>query len=226
MSCHLGGIAALGPDGIVEKLNNSFAIVVIASFFSLVLLGISGLHPQYLLHQNIYAVLHTIPVMFVALVYHNIVPSICSQLSYHKQSIKKVLFVGTIIPTLMFVVWNAVILGSIDSSLYTSMKIDPLDILRTNSQSGFIGPMISLFSMAAIVTSFIGFIYGLMEFFADVFTGKSKKDASLAGLVLLPPMVIAMADPNIFMNALDYAGTYGISMLFGVLPISLAFVLR
>jgi hypothetical protein len=54
----------------------------------------------------------------------------------------------------------------------------------------------------------IGFVIGLMDFFADAFPGRSKRDYLLYSLVLLPPTIIAIADPNIFRGALEYAGTY------------------
>jgi hypothetical protein len=44
--------------------------------------------------------------------------------------------------------------------------------------------------------------------------------------ILVPPLVVAEYDPNIFLNALDAAGLYGISFLYGVLPPMLAYRLR
>ncbi len=40
--------------------------------------------------------------------------------------------------------------------------------------------------------------------------------------VLLPPLAFALLKPDIFLSALDYAGTYGVMSLFGVLPAVLA----
>ena len=45
-----------------------------------------------------------------------------------------------------------------------------------------------------------------MDFFSDLFPAKSKRDLSLYAAVLLPPTLIAIADPNIFRGALDFAG--------------------
>ena len=54
-----------------------------------------------------------------------------------------------------------------------------------------------------------------------------QRDTLLYSLVLLPPTVIAaISDPSIFLKALDVAGTYGISILFGILPVLLAYKAR
>ena len=45
-----------------------------------------------------------------------------------------------------------------------------------------------------------------MDFFSDLFPQNSKRDVFLYAAVLLPPTLIAIADPNIFRGALDLAG--------------------
>ena len=114
--------------------------------------------------------------------------------------------------------------------------------------------LVQLFSEAAIVTSFIGFVIGLIGFFKDIFPATTttsssssssssssatttsplstldnnrQRDTLLYCLVLLPPTAIAaVSDPSIFLKALDVAGTYGISILFGILPVLLAIKAR
>ena len=46
---------------------------------------------------------------------------------------------------------------------------------------------------------------GLMDFFSDLFPDKSSRDYSLYALVLVPPTIIAVADPTVFRGALDIA---------------------
>ena len=80
-------------------------------------------------------------------------------------------------------------------------------------------PLIQTFSFMAIVTSFIGFILGLTEFWQDVLPMQSDKSRLPAyALTLVPPYALALAYPDIFFQALDKAGTYGVMVLFGVLP--------
>lgn len=37
-------------------------------------------------------------------------------------------------------------------------------------------------------------------------------------LTILPPTIMACLEPDVFFNALEFAGTYGVLILFGILP--------
>ena len=50
--------------------------------------------------------------------------------------------------------------------------------------------------------------------------------AILYALTLLPPLGFALWDPTIFFAALDNAGTYGILVIFGLLPALMAWEQR
>ena len=109
----VGGLLAFGSQSLVESVNNFLVLVVLTSFGGLVSLQIPGLQIAQLLHPQDYsAVLPAVPVMFVALVYHNIVPTICSALKYDRKKITIALTAGTFIPLVMFIVWIGVSLGS------------------------------------------------------------------------------------------------------------------
>jgi len=41
-------------------------------------------------------------------------------------------------------------------------------------------------------------------------------------LTLLPPLFLSLLDPEIFFKALDFAGTYGVLVLFGVFPAAMS----
>ncbi|KAH9741857.1 hypothetical protein KPL70_002772 [Citrus sinensis] len=108
--------------------------------------------------------------------------------------------------------------GSISGLEMSSGQIvDPIQQLR--SSNGAVGPIIEVFSFLAIATSYIGFILGLSDFLADLLklpSGQSSPQPYL--LTLIPPLVLSLLDPEIFFKALDFAGTYGVLVLFGILP--------
>lgn len=52
------------------------------------------------------------------------------------------------------------------------------------------------------------------------------REIPLYGAILLPPLAVAVTDPDIFFAALDTAGTFGISLLCGVLPAAMAWQQR
>jgi tyrosine-specific transport protein len=133
---------------------------------------------------------------------------------------------GTGVPLVMFLVWNAVILGTnsslIDSNGAIQAISDPL--MRLRSASGIVGPTIEVFSLFAVATSYIGFTLGLSDFLCDLLKlpGGGQRQPLPYILTLFPPLVLALLSPDIFYKALDFAGTYGVLVLFGVLPAAMA----
>jgi tyrosine-specific transport protein len=100
-----------------------------------------------------------------------------------------------------------------------AQDLDPVLLLRQKSEA--VGPLIEVFSLLAIATSFIGFVLGLSDFFADIFNLRNARAPAYA-LTLLPPYALALAYPDVFFSALDLAGTYGVLVLFGLLPPAMA----
>ena len=106
--------------------------------------------------------------------------------------------------------------------------MDPVALLQASASSGGSGAilanLVTTFSSLAVVTSLIGFVYGLLDGWTDVFglptegPAYEKWKAPLFGLIFLPPLALSVTDPDIFFTALDYGGAFGVSTLFLVLP--------
>ncbi|MEL7244799.1 MAG: aromatic amino acid transport family protein, partial [Cyanobacteria bacterium J06573_2] len=60
----------------------------------------------------------------------------------------------------------------------------------------------------------------------NLFSGGSKASLPLISLILFPPMGFSALNPNIFYTALDYAGTFSVSILGGVIPAVMAWKQR
>ncbi|MEO0935082.1 MAG: aromatic amino acid transport family protein [Cyanobacteria bacterium J06641_2] len=227
-----GAILYLGRDRFIERLNSFFVLVVIASFVGLLLLGVTQVHPNSLLSQDWTALPPALSVMLVALFFHNIVPVVATQLEGDRDKVRQSIVVGSAIPLMMFLLWNAVILGSVTPTMLenigNSSVFDPLQILRAGDAGEWLGILVTVFSEFAIATSFIGFFYGLRDLFKDMnlFSGGSKASLPLISLILFPPMGFSALNPNIFYTALDYAGTFSVSILGGVIPAVMAWKQR
>lgn len=220
-----GGIMYFGRERLVEKLNSAFVAIVIASFLGLLLFGFGQVKGAGLLFQNWSALPNAVPVMLVALFYHNVIPVITLQLEGDARLIRSSIFIGSAIPLIMFLAWNAVVLGSVSPALVQGVSngrtvFDPLQILRDNGTGEWLGVLVSVFSEFAIVTSFIGFVYGLLDLFKSIsFVAPNESSLRKAlSLILFPPMSMSALNPSIFFTALDYAGTFSISVLGGIIP--------
>jgi tyrosine-specific transport protein len=226
-----GSILLFGSEKFVGKFNDVSLLVVILSFLGLVCILSSLFNSQQLLAFNDFASIpKAVPIMFLSLVYHNVIPVISEKLKYDRKSITNAILIGTFIPLFMFVLWIALILGiklPVDEGSLAGMKVDPVMLLRINPENKFLGPVLSLFSEFAISTSFTGFVLGLINFFKDIFPNRLESDPFFYVLILLPPLIVSLlGGSDLFLSALDAAGTYGITFLFGVLPVFMVLRLR
>ncbi|XP_022756698.1 uncharacterized protein LOC111304413 isoform X3 [Durio zibethinus] len=217
-----GGICYFGSQRFIGAVNGVLVFGIISSFTALVAVASGGLEWDALLKANFEAVPMSIPIIALAFVYQNVVPVLCTNLEGNMSKVRTAIVLGTAIPLGLFLVWNAVILGSISNLEMSSDKmIDPLQQLR--SSNGVVGPIIEAFSLLAIATSYIGFVLGLSDFLADLLklpSGENRPQPYL--LTLIPPLGLALLDPEIFFKALDFAGTYGVLVLFGILPAAMS----
>ncbi|XP_022932959.1 uncharacterized protein LOC111439555 isoform X3 [Cucurbita moschata] len=161
-----GGICYFGSQRSIGAINGALVIGIIISFVGLVAVASGGLHWDALLKANFEAVPMSIPIIALSFVYQNVVPVLCTNLEGNLAKVRTSIVIGTAIPLVLFLVWNGVILGTISNLDMGSDKIlDPLQQLR--STNGDVGPIVEVFSLLAIATSYIGFVLGLSDFLAD-----------------------------------------------------------
>ena len=99
----------------------------------------------------------------------------------------------------------------------TAVTVDPLLAIR--SSGPLAGVLVDTFSLLAIATSFIGFVLGLTEFVAEALQKPLSADKTVPYVAtLVPPLALALISPGLFYSALDFAGTYGVLVLFGLVP--------
>lgn len=210
----IGGAMYALSTRAVERINNVLVGAVVATFAAVVWASgthvevgrlIGNMHWESLAHGKLLSVL------FVSCVYHNVVSSITMRLEGDRRKIRRVILGGTAVPLSMFLVYNAAILGSGGVSAQNEVAV-------------------AVFSLLAVATSFVGFVEGLTELWTDVRLsrlGESQERVTKTRhrdflATLVPPVVFTALSPDVFLQALDAAGTYGIAVLFGGLPAAMA----
>uniref|UniRef100_A0A7N0V0Q0 Tyrosine-specific transport protein n=2 Tax=Kalanchoe fedtschenkoi TaxID=63787 RepID=A0A7N0V0Q0_KALFE len=222
----LGGICYSGSQRLIGAINGVLVLGILISFAALV--GVAGGDLQWdaLLKANFQAVPFSIPIIALSFVYQNVVPVLCTDLEGDLPRVRAAIILGTAIPLVLFLTWDAVILGSISNHENVGDKIvDPIQQLQ--STNGIVGPIVQVFSLLAIATSYIGFVLGLSDFLADLLKLPVGQNKPLPyALTLIPPLILSLLDPEIFFKALDFAGTYGVLVLFGILPAAMSWADR
>lgn len=218
-----GGICYWGSQRTIGAINGFLVFGILISFAALVGVAATDIEWSSLLQANFKAVPKSIPIICLSFVYQNVVPVLCTNLEGNLPKVRTAIVVGTAIPLVMFLVWDAVILGTISHFNVNGVHmVDPL--LQLRSSSGMVGPIVETFSFLAIGTSYIGFVLGLADFLSDLLklpSGRRQQPLPYL-LTIIPPLVLALLNPDIFFKALDFAGTYGVLLLFGILPAAMS----
>eukprot|EP00178_Gracilaria_changii_P027417 TRINITY_DN876_c0_g1_i4.p1 TRINITY_DN876_c0_g1~~TRINITY_DN876_c0_g1_i4.p1 ORF type:complete len:461 (-),score=145.14 TRINITY_DN876_c0_g1_i4:160-1542(-) len=219
----IGALMLSLPPRHMQRLNNVLVAAVVVAFGALLSSPAAAPHWHTLLSQQHWQLLPSgalLPVLFVSCVFHNVVPTVSMRLEGDARRIRRVIVVGSAVPLLMFVAYNAIMLANGAGGGGAPQMQQQLSV--------------SVFSTLAIVTSFIGFVDGLTELSADAraslcaerFENARAGSALDMALSVAPPALFASVWPHVFLRALDVAGTFGIAVLFGVLPVAMTWRLR
>lgn len=175
-------------------------------------------------------VLTAIPTMLQLLSFGEILPHVCHMLKYQSQAIQTSILWGSSIPLLLLTGWaglGVALLGPLTNS-------DPIQVLLSTG-SRAMQQRLMILATSAIGTTILGSFLALNSVYCDITQGSSHGTTShlpsrsrlqhplIATLsIVIPPMAISITSPTTFLRAIDFAGSYPVLLLFGVIPPVLA----
>ncbi|KAK3003526.1 hypothetical protein RJ639_018375 [Escallonia herrerae] len=188
----------------------------------------------------------TFPVMIFSLVYHDLAPVLCAYLGGDLRRIRTSVLLGSIVPLLALLVWDAIAIGL---SSQADQFTDPVELLTRVKWSG-VPVMVEAFSLLAVGTSLIGTLLSFSQFFNEQLTNltsyspsrqksekpredsgtrkwwtKNKVNLTATAIVIAPSLLVSTTVPDVFSAATDIAGGYCMTMLYGVLPPAMAWAM-
>ena len=207
-------------------LNHLLVWGLVASYGFFVLVGLPHMDmTKWTLIGKWKYALWALPIVFTSFSYQGTLPTVYNYLKGDIKSIRKAVIIGSSIPFIAYVIWDLLIKAIIpipgpDGLALATTAVGPLQKLLPGTPIYILGQLFAFFAGA---TSLIGVSLGLMDFLADSFRmahrGRARLFIGLA--VFVPPTLIAMIDPNIFLRALGYAGGIGCTLLLGFFPIAI-----
>jgi tyrosine-specific transport protein len=222
-------IVCLGTKTI-DKINRVFMFGMMASFILLTAIFMPNIKGDHLVTGSIASVYSAIPIIATSFGFHIIIPSIRSYLHSDVVAIKKVLFAGSFIPVVIYIIWQIVILGVVPATGANSLHQildsgNPINLSYALSQivhSKALLNIINIFSLCIIATSFIGVSMSLFDFVADgLGVSKNRLGKTIIAIVsFLPPMLIVISRADYFFVVLGYAGVL-VALLLCLLPASM-----
>jgi tyrosine-specific transport protein len=159
--------------------------------------------------------------------YASILPSIRSYLNSNAKKLYFAAILGGFIPLLFYLAWIIVVQGTIPAATMSMMKTTahPLKVmveqLAGHVNNHQINALTNVFTSICVLTSFLSVSLGLSDFLADgtkIDKQRHFGNFLMVSLALIPPLIIVLLSPAIFLRALNYAGILCVALLF-MLPI-------
>lgn len=170
-----------------------------------------------------------IPVVFTSFGYHIIQNTMVVYCDYNPVALKKAFFWGSLIPLVAYVSWVAVTLSILSAKapeFYQTLltqKVELGQLMQALSQASgcsWLQPVSWIVGLSAILTSAIGVGLAIISFWEQHLPSKVAKRPLILGLALIPPLLVGLLTPGIFIRALGFAGLI-LTMIAIFLPIYL-----
>lgn len=224
---------ALGGLAFVRKYNTLLMILLWVSFGVIVFIAGEHVEPVRLKYKDWGFLPVAIPIIVTSFHFHNIIPNVCHELNWDMSKVWKTVALGMGVGYVMNAAWILVGVGALplaeggDSVLYSFRHNIPATVPMIQIIHSKTFTVVSmLFALLSIATSYITNGIGLMGFNRDLLLGLTKTRSRKAVIVatFLPPLVISLVYPSIFLKAINVVGGIGIVTLFGVLPCVIALI--
>jgi tyrosine-specific transport protein len=227
-----GYIVYLGIQS-VDYLNRGLMSVKLLAFVLLISLAIPVVHIPYLTAGGEpKALLDSVMLMITSYGFATIVPSLRSYFHDDVIKLRKVILIGSFIPFVCYMLWNLVIIGNLprvgqnglEPMLQSqSSTSDLVNALMHVLHNPWITNLAHLFVSICVLTSFLAVSLGLTDFLADGLNvpKRGKGNAIIYSLTFLPPLLIVLIKPGIFIKGLSYAGSCCVILLM-LLPVLMA----
>lgn len=215
------------PTVLAGRINLVLMIGLIFSYVCFVVLGIRFINPQLLIFANWSQATKALPIAFTSFAYQGIIPTLASYLHYDVNKGRKAILIGSFIPLIAYTIWQTLIMGIVPiegtNGLEEALRQDlnAIQAMKFFINNSYIYAIGQFFAFFALVTSFLGVTLGLRDFLADGLNIKQTLygKIGLSSLIFIPPLLVAIIYPHIFLTMLDYAGGIGCALLLGLLPI-------
>ncbi|NRA73851.1 MAG: amino acid permease [Rickettsiales bacterium] len=210
----------------VDRINLFLMAGLIISYLFFVILGTKYIQPQLLTKIQWNKAYISLPIILVSFGYQHLIPTLSDYLKKNAKSLRYAIILGTSLTFIIYLLWEFLILGIIPldgeygllmakakghSAIYSLGHLTQIKTVNLFGQ---------FFSFFAITTSFIGVSLGLFDFLSDGLNLNKKGFNKITILLItfLPPTIITLVNPNLFLVALNYAGGIGGSLLLVLLP--------
>ena len=208
----------------VDWVNRGLMLVKFGAYFLLIVLMLPHVHTIIHARHSIVHIPAAILIVLTAFGFGGIIPSIRQYFQTDIPALRVTIVVGSLVPLVCYLLWNLCVQGSIQAQGATGLiamahapnAVSQLtEQLAQRYQGSPVASIVDWFTSICVTTSFLGVSLGLFDLVADT-CGLAKRGldgVKVLLLTLLPPLLIVILAPGIFMQALSYAGALCVVLL-------------
>lgn len=224
------GLVSVGM-GLLRKCNAFILIAMGVCFVALIAMVAGRVEPARALPMQWEFLPVAMPVVLTAFLYHNLIPTLCRQMDNDRKAIHKTLWIGSSIGLVMNLVWTVVVFCSLpfagprNISILNAYNMNlPATIpLSGLLDSGVFTTIGLIFAVLAMTAAFMANGTALIDFLKDLgdSTFKVRNMTVIRAVAFLPPLLVSIFYPGIFLRAMNVVGGFGVCVIFGILPAAL-----
>ncbi|KTD27933.1 amino acid permease [Legionella maceachernii] len=220
----LFGLVVYGGIHSVDLLNRGLMFGKLAIYFILVILITPHVQSNYLSGGNYQYITGTVMILITSFGFAIIVPNLRDYFNDDIKALRKVVFIGSLIPLLCYLAWDAVIIGSLPTSgdnglaalMHNEHTTSALAATLSHTvKSTIISSLFNFFTSICMLTAFLGVSLCLISFLADGLNmvQQGRQGLGLFLLTFLPPLLVVIYYPGAYIHALNYAGIFCVILL-------------
>ena len=229
-----GGVACIIYKGIfiVDTVNRGLIYSKFLVYFILVFTILPRIELPNLAAGNSKYISGMVLVLLTSFGYSTLIPSLRTYFKGNVKNLRKAVIIGSFIPLVFYILWDLIIIGVIPQGGEAGL----IALLHSNSPNSGLAADIQyrlsndwvtgfyrFFTSVCILTSFLGVSLCVFDFLADGLKLKKKGQQGLGILAatFIPPAIIVLFYPGIFIQALGHACA-AIVVLLLLMPVMMA----
>lgn len=217
----------------VDVVNRALMLLKLTSYVLLIMMVAPSIQPHYLKGTSLQAVTGTLMILITSFGFAIIIPNLRTYFNDDLKKLKKVIWIGSFIPLICYLLWDAIIMGSVPTEgshglWHISHQPETTSalssLLSQTLRQPWVTALFDLFTSVCMLTAFLGVALCLMSFLGDGFrmTQRGKEGIFLSVFTFIPPLVLVLYCPGLYLQALGYAGYLCVILLL-FLPALMAF---
>lgn len=217
-TCIFGIVVYLGIRS-VDYVNRGLMFGKMGAFFLLVFLILPFVSMQNLGDGQLSSITSSssISITVVAFTCLMIIPSLRVYFNEDVKALKKVIFIGTLIPLICYIAWDMAIMGVIPlngspglNQILNSanQNSDLVSALSSHLQKNTVTVLAKFFTSICMATSFLSISLCLSDFLSDGLriTKQGLGNVVVYAATFVPPILMVLFYPDAFIRGLNYAG--------------------